>query len=613
MYCFREILAFFAFATHTSALTDTYDYIIVGGGLTGLVVANRLSEDSNRTVLVIENGYIDSSPNVQVPYLAGVLNSNPPLYQSLVSAPDPQLGNRTFSVAVGNVVGGGSIVNGMMLDRGSDADYNAWEELGNVGWGWKDLAPFFKKVFTFTPPSEETTKAIGITYDKTAYGNGPVQATIASFQYPDYKGIFDAWKNESGISLPKEGFASPLGAFWAPNTIDNVTGERSNARTAYYEPVKARPNLKLLVGTHVDEILFNINSNGGSLRATGVKMTDRNTSSTTSAWASREVILAAGAIFTPHLLMVSGIGPASDVGAANISVKVDLPAVGANFQDHVPAYMTFNLSNLAFPNYSTLATNASFNASAAQEYADHKTGPWTLSRGNALAFLTLPQLTPSYSSLAATASSQTPTDFLPERYATSKPLQAGYLAQRSILLKQFTGEQGYAAAAGELAIQPSNRAAVALQKPLSRGTITLNTSNPHGYPVVAYNSLQNPVDAAILTALVRFNRKHWASPALSRYAPVENVPGAEFVSDEQIMRALNEKAAVSSSFAHPSGSCAMLPRNLGGCVSDQLLVYGVDGLSIVDASILPMIPATHLQATMYAVAEKAADIIKNRG
>lgn len=108
---------------------------------------------------MIENGYIDSSPNVQVPYLAGVLNNNSPLYKSLVSAPVPQLGNRTFSVAVGNVVGGGSVVNGMMLDRGSDADYDAWEELGNVGWGWKDLAPYFKKAFTFTPPSEETVSA----------------------------------------------------------------------------------------------------------------------------------------------------------------------------------------------------------------------------------------------------------------------------------------------------------------------------------------------------------------------------------------------------------------------------------------------------------------------
>lgn len=111
---------------------------------------------------MIENGYIDESPNVQIPYLSGVLSSNPPLYRSLSSAPDPQLGNLTFPVAVGNVVGGGSVVNGMMLDRGSDADYNAWEELGNAGWGWKGLESYFKKVFTFTPPSEKTVCSLPV-------------------------------------------------------------------------------------------------------------------------------------------------------------------------------------------------------------------------------------------------------------------------------------------------------------------------------------------------------------------------------------------------------------------------------------------------------------------
>lgn len=447
---------------------------------------------------------------------------------------------------------------------------------------------------------EWQTKAIGITYDKSAYGNGPVQATIPSFQYPDYKIIFDAWKNESGIPLPREGFANPLGAFWAPNTIDNVTGERSNARTAYYEPVKTRPNLKLLVGTHVDEILFDTDF-GGSPRAKGVKMTDRNTSSTTSVWASREVILAAGAIFTPHLLMVSGIGPASDLEAANVPVKVDLPAVGANLQDHVPAYMTFNLSNLAFPNYNTLATNASFNASAATEYAEHKTGPWTTTRGNALAFLTLQQFAPSHAALVAEIEAQNATDYLPARYATTRSLKAGFLHQRSILLKQFSNHPAYLAAAGELPIQPRNSPVAALQKPLSRGSITLNVSHPSAYPTISYHALQNPVDAAILAALVRFNRAHWASPALARYLPVENVPGAESVADAEILRALNDKAAVTPSFAHAAGSCGMMPLHLGGCVSDKLLVYGVEGVSVVDASILPLIPAAHLQATMFAV------------
>lgn len=399
--------------------------------------------------------------------------------------------------------------------------------------------------------------------------------------------------------MPKEGFDRPLGAFWAPNTVDNVTGERSSARSAYYDPVKSRPNLKLLVGTHVDEILFD--EYDGLVKAIGVEMTSRNDSSMTRVFASREVVLAAGSIFTPHLLQVSGIGASAELKDANISVKVDLPAVGSNLQEHVPVYMTFNLSNLEFPNYESLATNASFNASAAEEYAKHKTGPWTVSRGNALAFLRLRDFTAKNEALALQVEGQEPADYLPSRYARASALYSGYLRQRDITLKQFRGVEGYEAAAGELPIQPSNRASVVLQKPLSRGTVSLNATDPHGYPVVAYHSLQNPVDKAVLCELVRWNRRHWASQALARYRPVEQVPGAKYVGDDAILQALIGAEAIKAGFAHASGSCPMMAQELGGCVDSQLLVYGVGNLSIVDASILPLIPSTHLQATMYAV------------
>ncbi|KAF1975214.1 alcohol oxidase [Bimuria novae-zelandiae CBS 107.79] len=585
----------------TCALNLTYDYIIVGGGLTGLVVANHLSENPNKTVLVIENGYIDDSFDRQAPYLSGVLNRDPPLYKSLISTPDPELGNHSFSVAVGNVLGGGSVVHGMMLDRGSDADYDAWAELGNVGWGWDGLEAYFKKPFTFTAPSTETVEELGIMYDESVYGDG---------LFPDYVRVFAAWKSESGVPKPKEGFARPLGAFWAPNTVDNRTGTRSSAKTAYYDPVKLTADLKLLVGTHVDEIL--LAESNGAVKATGVRMTQRNASDVSHAFASLEVILAAGSIFTPHLLRVSGIGPADVLQAANIPVKVDLPGVGSNLQEHIPAYTSFNVSNLAFPNANTLATNPSFNASAEEQYAQHRTGPWATTYCNALAFIPLAHFAPRSSALATELEAQQPTAYLPSRYTTTPTILAGYLRQRSILLHQFRGDQNYSAGAGELPTQPSGRASAALQKPLSRGTVTLNATDPHGYPVVTYHSLQNPVDKAILCDLIRFNRRQWASPALAHYAPVENVPGAEFVADDAIIEALVAKDVIKPAFAHPSGSCEMMLQELGGCVSNGLLVYVVRGLSIVDASILPMIPATHLQATMYAIAEKAADIIKDR-
>lgn len=524
-----------------------------------------------------------------------------------MSAPDPQLDNRTFTVSAANVVGGGTVVNGMMFDRGSNADYDAWEHLGNGGWGWKSLQPYFKKTFSFTPPSATAAKELGITYDTSAYGDGPVNVSIMSFQYPDYRDTFASWKNES-VPMPREGFAGPIGAFWAPNTINNATATRCHARNAYYDPVQSRPNLKLLVGTHVDKIL--LETTKGIPTATGVRMTSKDSGSTSEAFASREVIVAAGAIFTPHLLMVSGIGPRDVLEAANVSVQVENEGVGSNFQDHVTAYMVFNLSNLAFPNINTLSTNASFNASAAEQYEKYRAGPWTIGRGAALAFLTLKQFSTKYQSLAAQVEQQEPKDFLPVRYSKYTSLLAGYTRQREILLKQYRGVLGYEAAVGELPIQARGASAASLQKPLSRGTITLNTADPQAYPIVTYNSFQNPIDKMVICELIRWNRKHWANPSLSHYQPIEDTPGVQFQADDDIISALNKKAALSPSFAHPSGTCAMMPKELGGCVSDRLRVHGVKNLRVVDASILPMIPATHLQATMYVVAEKAADMIK---
>ncbi|KAK1917692.1 hypothetical protein P3342_000406 [Pyrenophora teres f. teres] len=159
---------------------------------------------------------------------------------------------------------------------------------------------------------------------------------------------------------------------------------------------------------------------------------------------------------------------------------------------------------------------------------------------------------------------------------------------------------------------PFGLAISCLQRPLSRGTITINPQNKYGNPKVQFNALQNPVDKQILVEMVRWTRKHWALPQLKKFDPVEITPGTQAQSDDEIINALIQQSSLEASFAHMSGSCSMMPENYGGCVGTDLAVYGVSGLSIVDASIIPLIPATHLQSTMYAVAEKAADLIKAR-
>ena len=267
--------------------------------------------------MVIENGILNNGTASSIPGNSGGLNL--PAMYDIYSAPVPNLGNQTFLVTVGNVVGGGSYVNGMQWDRGADADYDAWAELGNEGWGYSDLEPYFNKNSHFDPPSKATVDKFGITYETDAYGNGPLNVSIPDYQFPDMKTIFHSWDNVD-IPHPKEGFNEPVGHYWSPNSINKATATRSTSRTAYYDPFVSRKNLKLMSNTHVDEIVFGKNRMG-ALVATGVKYTPNGTKKQVQVTAKKEVVLAAGGVFTPHLLMVSGIGPKDVLQAAGVTVK----------------------------------------------------------------------------------------------------------------------------------------------------------------------------------------------------------------------------------------------------------------------------------------------------
>ncbi|PZD38994.1 GMC oxidoreductase [Pyrenophora tritici-repentis] len=615
------ILSLFVFLALAITLPQKYDYIVVGGGTTGLVVANRLSEDPKRTVLVIENGALGNSTLSSIPGNSGGINLA--AMYDMHSAPVPNLGNQSFLVTVGNVVGGGSYVNGMQFDRGADADYDAWGELGNGDWDWNGLKPYFMKSNHFDAPHEDTIKAFGMTYDTKAYGDGPLKVSIPDYQFPDMKTIYHSW-DKADIPHPREGFAEPVGHYWSPNSVNKDTGMRSTSRTTYYDGIVSRKNLKLLPNT---TIIFS-EDGFSALTAIGVKYTSKDTKQQVQAYATKEVILAAGGVFTPHLLMYSGIGPKDVLEAASISVRKvipkpftlcisvltipaskNLPAVGSNFQDHVANYMNFELENLNPENMDALNTNATFNQTAYDQYLKSHTGPYSVGKANGLVFIALQHFDSNFNKTVSKLESQDASKYLPPRYAADAKLLAGFKAQRAILAKQFSGTS---AAVGELVIQPWGFSGIANNKPLSRGTITLNTTHPSAYPIVQWNTFQNPIDADVMVALTRYNRKHWASEELSQYKPVETVPGPQYQTDTDIIRGGVISGSLQPTFAHPSGGCSMMPEKLGGCVSDKLLVYGVKRLSVVDASIIPMIPAAHLQATMYAVAEKAADIIKSR-
>jgi len=566
------------------------------------------------SVLVIERGDFDNKPQAIIPYWANALDTT--VMSRPVSAPVAALNNITVNVPVAAVVGGGTVVNGMAFLRPSRADYDAWEELGNQGWGWDGLLPYFKKSSTFLPPSPEAAREWNITYNPKVWSEdlseGPVHVTIPDFQYQDMHKFLDAWK-EFGVVEKKTDYAAGEGpgVYWNMLTIDRRDQTRTTSRKAYYDPVYSqRPNLVLLTKHRAIEILFS-DKGKGNPEATGVKITSLDTNTTTSVFIRKELILAAGAVQTPHLLQVSGLGPKEVLSAAGISVKKDLPSIGANLQDHPSIYMSFNISNQTFPNPDTISQNATYNASVFAEYFTYKTGPVASGSASIGVQIAFPQLAPNLSSLPTTLLSQNALDHLPAIYRRSPPLLEGYLSQRSILASRYSTNTSGVTQFGFLG---NSFASATFLKPLSRGTITLNASNPAGHPVVQYNTLSNPLDLTTLVSNVKFSRSFWnrtPSP-LNQLHPVENRPGAQYATDEQIRTALTTlPGLVTPGTAHLSGTTAMAPEEKGGVVGTDLRVYGVGRLRIVDAGIIPLIVGGPLQATVYAVAEKAADLILN--
>jgi choline dehydrogenase-like flavoprotein len=299
--------------------------------LTGLV----------ESILVIESGDSVDNDATMIPYKANDFTASAGLlWNGITSKPEPGLGNASYSVLVAKVLGGGSVINGMVYDRGSAADYDAWEALGNCGWGWKGMEPYFKKGTTFQPPSEKTVEAFNITWDPNTYGTGPLTVSITDNQYEDIKDYWAAWK-ASGVHVPVDGNnGEAYGPSWYPNTMDASTGRRAHARYAYIDPITARTNLKILTKTTAEKIVFDEQKK--PLMAKGVEIRDDATGRTSVVYAKKEVVLAAGAIQTPKLLQLSGIGPKSVLEAAGVKVLVELDAVGSNFQDHPYATVMFN-------------------------------------------------------------------------------------------------------------------------------------------------------------------------------------------------------------------------------------------------------------------------------
>ncbi|PPQ85363.1 hypothetical protein CVT24_005434, partial [Panaeolus cyanescens] len=530
-------------------LSGAYDYIIVGGGQSGLVIANRLSEDPTKSVLVIEYGYIDDTPAQLEP--SSATQYRQALLFNATIVPQPGIGNRQGQVYAASVVGGGSTVNGMLFDRGSADDYDNWERLGNPGWGWEGLLPYFKKArfspsTTFTPPRADLARDYNITWDiARAYGNGPIQVTFPDWQWPGVKIQWKAW-NEVGLTSQVEGAAGDAhGAYWVPSNVDQQY-RRSYARNGYFDPIRTRSNLKLLTGYRVNEVLFDANK-----RAESVRMQARGTANgaaTITVKAAQEIVLCAGWLHTPQILQRSGVGPESLLRQANIPVVVDLPGVGSNLQDHPAVGISYQYRTDVSPNQASLYTNQTFAQWARDQWTQRK-GPSSFGVGNSLATVPWPILSSTYQATIDKAKAQSAASYLPKTYTTSQI--NGYIAQRSVLLDSFAKKDN--------------------------GVVEIPFSGVRE-PIIDYNVNINPVDMDIFVAMVKFTRRWYQAPSHQQLSPVEQSPGSSVSSDAQIANWAT--GSMMASTAHSCGTASMQPREQGGVVSPELAVYGVTGLSV---------------------------------
>ena len=527
----------------------THDYIIIGGGTAGCVLANRLSADPDASVLLLEAGGKDDYFWIDIPvgYLYTI--GNPRTDWCYRIEPDPGLNGRTILYARGKVLGGCSSINAMIYMRGQKSDYDHWASLGNRGWGWDDVLPVFKRSEDYQHGADEF-HGVG--------GEMRVEEKRVNWE------ILDAWRDAAEeCGIPK------IAEFNRGDNFGNAyfqmnqrAGRRWSGTKAYLRPIAGRPNLTVRVSAQVARLV--LESAGGETAATGVELVAGGE----ILKARREVILAAGSIGSPQILQLSGIGPGALLQRQGIGVVHDLPGVGENLHDHLQIRTIFKVRNTVTLN--TRVNSLLGKAAMGLEYLLFKTGP-----------LTMPP-----SQLGAFARSD------PSRESANMEwhVQPLSLDKFGDPLHSFN------------AITPS----VCNLQPASRGHVRIKSADPLRAPAITLNYLSAAEDRAIAVAGLRFTRRIMAANALARFEPEEYLPGPAVGSDEELMHAA---ADLGTTIFHPVGTCRM-GRDEMAVVDDRLAVHGIRGLRVIDASIMPRISSGNTNAPTVMIAENGAEFIR---
>jgi choline dehydrogenase-like flavoprotein len=530
-----------------------FDYIIVGAGSAGCVLANRLSADSGNRVLLLEAGGRDNWIWFHIPvgYLFAI--GNPRADWMLKTEPEPGLNGRSLAYPRGKVIGGCSAINGMIYMRGQAADYDHWRQLGLPGWSWDDVQPYFRKHLDHFIRSEEHN--VG--------GEWRVEEMRLHWD------ILDAFRDaaiQSGIPAAPDfntGDNEGVGYFH----VNQKRGRRWSAARGFLKPVLHRKNLRLETGCMVEGLEFS------GRRVTGVRW--RQEGVARAAHCRGEVVLSAGAIGSPHLLMLSGIGPAAQLAEFGIPVVLDKPGVGANLHDHLQLRMIYKVTGVKTLNesYASLIARAGMGF----DYLLRRRGPLTMAP----------------SQLGIFTRSDPTQDRANIQYHV-QPLSLDKFGDPLHPFSAFT-------------------ASVANIRPTSRGTLTLRSSDPAVPPAIKPNYLATPEDRRVAADSIRATRKIVTQPALRKYAPVEYLPGREFRDDDE---AALEKAAgdIGTTIFHPVGTARMgRDGDVRAVVDARLRVMGIEALRVVDASVMPSITSGNTNSPTIMIAEKGAAMILEDG
>jgi len=534
-------------------MTVEYDYIIVGAGSAGCVLADRLSANGRYSVLVLEAGGSDYNPWIQIPIGYGKSFYNRRVNWMYTTEPDPGLMGRTSYWPRGKVLGGSSSINAMVYIRGQPGDYDEWEAQGNPGWGWRDVLPCFMK---------SECHAWGAS---DYHGDsGPLRiADVSRYLHPLCES-FIAGCREAGFALnPDFNGASQEGVGYYQITTHGA--RRMSASRAFLRPAMRRRNLRVETGAHATRLLFD-----GS-RANGVEY--RRRKRTLTARAAREVILAAGAVNSPQLLMLSGIGPAEELRALGITPWLDNAAVGRHLQDHLCMDYVYRsrrptLNNELHPLWGKLWAGA--------RYVLTRRGPLCLSVNQSGGFVRT-------------------------RDEYDRPNIQLYFSPVSYL-KAPPGKRPM--------MQPDPYPAFLLSvsptRPTSRGRLALRSADPFAAPLIQPNYLSTEKDLHDMLDGVRLMRSIASTPSLSAVIEEEMLPGPEIQGHDALLDDVRRRCGT---VFHPVGTCRMGPDPNSAVVDHRLKVHGVTGLRVVDASVFPSVPSGNTNAPAIMTGEKGAELI----